>query len=249
MHPLQLTGKDRFIANCDRVDVSGSIDSHHYTVKTSPKSIVVETIKLLDHCTEQDMFNYTNMIHTKINERRQMGILSGVAYMESYIDNLRTSWRRKSLKHRESIEPRDAIEPCEAIEPNEAMMCSTTPENPPTAPSVLLLAVAKFRYLELTPVQCIVQMDMHRWTKRPTTVYQSIRIMLYSIVRQWHLTTDALTVLIKLTTPQQEKAFSPMGFVPYPTDGLSTMMMLDWTRYKTLPQHPATVEYMGNHPT
>ena len=223
MHPLRLTGKDRVVANCDRVHASESIDSHHYTVMTSNKSIVVESIKVLDQCTESDIFHYTNMIHKKIEQRRRIGISSGVVYLESYVDKLLTSGK-----------PMDT---CNSQE-NQSR-----PNNPSSHSKVLLLSVARFQYIELTPERCIVQMDVHRWTKRPKTVYQSIRIMLYSVYQQWRLTTDALTVLIKTTNPHQERAFLPMGFVPYNADDQSSMMVLDWSRYKQLPQHPAKVDY------
>ena len=238
MHPLRLTGKDRVVANCDRVHASESIDSHHYTVMTSNTSIVVESIKVLDQCTEPDIFHYTNMIHKKIDERRSIGISAGVVYLESYVDKL-----LRGLGGQRGLGG-TPIDPCNSRE-NQSQPASPTSENQsqPASPTVLLLSVTKFQYIELTPHRCIVQMDMHRWTKRPKTVYQSIRIMLYSVYRQWRLTTDALTVLIKLTNPRQERAFRPMGFVPYNADDRSPRMVLDWSLYKKLPQHPATVDY------
>ena len=260
MHPLRLTGKDRVVANCDRVHASESIDSHHYTVMTSNTSIVVESIKVLDQCTEPDIFHYTNMIHKKIDERRSIGISAGVVYLESYVDKLLRGLggqrglggtpidpcnSRENQSQPASPTSENQSQPASPTSENQSQPASPTSENQsqPASPTVLLLSVTKFQYIELTPHRCIVQMDMHRWTKRPKTVYQSIRIMLYSVYRQWRLTTDALTVLIKLTNPRQERAFRPMGFVPYNADDRSPRMVLDWSLYKKLPQHPATVDY------
>ena len=113
---------------------------------------------------------------------------------------------------------------------------------------MFLLATAKFKLIELTPTQCTVDMTMHRWTKRPSTVYQMIRIMLYCVFRQWKLSTDDLTVMATLTSPDQQRAFLPMGFrrcvdQPCSHDKSGIKMKLDWPLYKQLSQTPACITY------
>lgn len=109
--------------------------------------------------------------------------------------------------------------------------------------SMFLLATAKFKFIELTPNHCIVEMKMHRWTKRPSTVYQMIRIMLYCVYKHWKITIDSLTVRITLTSSAQQRAFLSMGFRPI-IPGTNINMQLDWTLYTQLHQTPACVNYI-----
>lgn len=200
---MVFTERDRFIANCDRVTVADSIDSNRYQVTITANTIVVDSVKELDQCSELDIYNYINMIHTKITKRRQNNILYGITYMESYIDKI----INKNFK-------------------------------------TLLLASTKFKYIDLTPHHCTVMMTMHRWTKRPKTVYESIRIMVYCVYRQWKLTLNSITVLARLTDSNQQKAFFPMGFRFKEYQGQSNILTLDWKLYTKLSQTPSDVEYI-----
>lgn len=108
----------------------------------------------------------------------------------------------------------------------------------------LLLASTKFRFIEFTLHHCTVMMNMHRWTKRPKTMYEAIRIMVCCVYQHWKLTLDAITILARVTDSNQHSAFFAMGFRFTESHEKYDVWTLDWKLYTQMSQTPSRVEYI-----
>lgn len=113
--------------------------------------------------------------------------------------------------------------------------------------NILLLGIAKFKITELDNTKCSIMMNIHRWTKKPKTMYESIKIVLYYLYRTYKLSLDCINVFAKLNPNNPTlflKAFEPMGFEMKSFDTNGHIIQLNWMKYTQLYHQKVIVEYV-----